>query len=501
MTETKIILPQDYSPPFNLLDDPIQNEIVLESGFKILQLQKKTLTIVNRSELKLKELEMREEYDKENSILKDEIKTLRERISAIHSLHEKERDKIISDSEKYQEQLLNKLKSTQLSELDEMQKKETSHIETIVNLEKENLAKRIALEEEYKNKLKIIQESFENDLTEMKKINSSLNEKVMMISNSQHETIAMIQKSYEERERKLYDLCNDKQKANDKLAADLSKITENLSKKPSSAVATGIIGEEMIEHWIGELFNSADITNLSNQTAKGDLHVKLHNKKYLIEVKNKLTIVKTDIDKFIRDVETNKDDIHGALFVTINTSNIPNKGDMSLEYIAEIPVIYLYVKDMQTLGVAIKTLSFLNNKSDSSLLTILINELYIKINSLSSNLVTLEKNANDNKTVIETMRKDIKNAVMSLDNLFQENPDLKIEKSIHLLEYTPEEIKIIRNTYTTNKKAKLGDYITALEKTIKYVQDRGGIAKIKSICTNVAPKINFPVAEIPKLDI
>ena len=243
----------------------------------------------------------------------------------------------------------------------------------------------------------------------------------------------------------------------------------------------GEIGEEMIYNWTLELFNAAEITDQSKFTAKCDLRVKINNKLFLMEVKNKVAVVKADIDKFIRDIGENAAEIHGGLFISVNSPSIPNKGDFYLEYINDVPVIYLHVDSKSTLKVALKTLLFLNNKTDSDVLTMLVNNMHARISSMSINAASLERNLTDSRTSLESIKREIKLSLESLNDLFESSPEYKFEVSVQKLEFTGEEIAAIKSLYVSNKKVKMVDYAKHLQVSVKYLQDRGGFAKIKKI--------------------
>jgi hypothetical protein len=280
------------------------------------------------------------------------------------------------------------------------------------------------------------------------------------------------------------------------LSLQHSALTTALSPKTITTVEIGNIGEEMISKWTRELFNNADIIDTSGQTAKGDLHVRLHNKMFLFEIKNRINIQRPDIEKFIRDIENNISDIHGGLFISLNSPSIPNKGDFSLEYIKEIPVIYLHVPDKATLKVAIKTLLYLNSKTDNTSLTMAINQIYTNIKTVSSASVSMSKNLDDARVNLDSLKREIKNGILYLEQLFAENPEIKFETTVNVTDYRPDEIKLLCEVYNNNKKAKMDDYAKVLNVVPKYLQDRGGAAKIKSIVqrTDITPPVlNFNI--------
>ena len=318
---------------------------------------------------------------------------------------------------------------------------------------------------------------------EVEKTRSSLNELNQKITDFSDLTLNKcmeIYKKADDKEKSLYSIIADQEKNNKILSNQLL----SLCKAPTNAVEIGLVGEELISNWVTELFNNSEVINQSQLTAKGDLHVKLNNKLLLLEIKNKNAIVKLDIDKFIRDIEENSDEIHGGLFISINSPAIPGKGDFSLEYICNIPVIYLHVPDKQTLRVAIKTLMFINSNADNGLLTMTINTIYSKLTSLSLSVSTVEKCLVDSKYATDNLRKEIKNSINVLNDLFENNPELKFETSKVMLDFTNDEIKVLHNVYSKNKKAKIEDYTKAMGCSIKYLQDRGGATKIKKIVTD-----------------
>ncbi len=272
-----------------------------------------------------------------------------------------------------------------------------------------------------------------------------------------------------EREQNFIKLINEERMRN-----KLEVIADGSAKK-------GEIGEEMIYNWTLELFNAAEITDQSKFTAKCDLRVKINNKLFLMEVKNKVTITKADIDKFIRDISENSSEVHGGLFISINSPSIPNKGDFYLEYINDIPVIYLHVDCKATLKVAIKTLLFLNNKTDSDVLTMLVNNVHNRISSMSINAASLERNLTDSRTSLDSLKREIKLSLESLNDLFECSPEYKFEVSVQKLEFNENEIVLLKSIYASNKKAKMADYAQHLKVSVKYLQDRGGYAKIKQL--------------------
>lgn len=333
----------------------------------------------------------------------------------------------------------------------------------------------------YKKDLSKIESIQTTELSEAKAMISSLNKKISDSSDLTLTKCMDIYKKSEEKEKALVSIINDKENTNKLLTTQLSSYI-----KPMTAVSIGAVGEELISGWVTELFTNASITDMSHITAAGDLHVKINNRLLLLEIKNKNTIVKSDIDKFIRDVNENTPDITGGLFISINSPSIPGRGDFSLEYVNNVPVIYLYVPDKSVLKVAIKTLLFINGNVDDALLLMTINSMYSKLTALSSSVSVVEKCLTDSKYATENLRKEIRNSLAVLNDLFEDNPSMKFETMAAItLEFNGDEIKAIHDLYKKNSKAKIADYAKNIGCSVKYLQDRGGAAKIKKITSEV----------------
>lgn len=452
-----ILLPENYCPPINLENDENTNSYIIDMGFKVHQ----SLSNYNKTLSNAKILSNN-----------DDIKTM------FDNLIQYEKDKHAEEINKYSE-TISKLKSL-LSDMTLSHKDEIAELKLLFRSNKDNT---IASLEDEINKIKV---SYEINLENQKK--ASLEETTKLKSDISTLTTALggmhekLNKQLSEREaiflerEKYFIAAINAEKEQSK---HLALISSSLCNNKNSAPVTGIIGEEIIYKWVGELFNSAEIENQSHQTAKCDLRVRLNNKLFLLEIKNKTSIVKSDLDKFTRDISENSDEIHGGLFISLNTPSIPNKGDFSLEYINDIPCIYAHVADRQTLKVSIKTLLLLNNKTDTEILTMIVNVLYSQISGISKNASALEKNLIDSRSTLDSMKKEIRTSLQTLDDLFESNPETKFEVSVQKLDFNEHEIKLLRDTYANNKKTKIGEYAKVLGVSLKHLQDRGGAAKIK----------------------
>lgn len=487
-----ILLPDGYTFPFNATDDADLNAYVVEIGYKVYQYNKKYQDALNKARYSFIQSELKEEYEQslkdaaqkhEQSIksiteefdkskiqlMSKSVKLAEEYEQEIKTLQEKLNAKIMEQEKQAEEKI--KMLQTKLSEAEQHIEEKNKLMQTRYEQSERRLHK---LEEENRDKIRKIAEE---ELIKNKSLQTEINELRTARLVAEKELRSGIEKTYQ-------DTINVERERWNALNMQYTYLASTVASK-STTVGIGNVGEEMITTWVRDLFNTVEITDTSGLTAKGDLHVKIQNKVFLIEVKNRISVQRADIEKFVRDIESNISDIHGGLFISLNSPAIPNKGDFTLEYIGEIPVIYLHVPDRQTLKVAIKSLLFLNNKTDSTLLSMIINQIYGNLKSVSAATVSMSKNLDDSKVSLDSLKRDIRKTITQLDQLFEENPHIKIDSTSQAIEFTAEEIKKINDVYVNNKKAKMSDYISALNVNAKYLQDRGGASRIKAICSSV----------------
>ena len=117
----------------------------------------------------------------------------------------------------------------------------------------------------------------------------------------------------------------------------MDELTENLDEKPTvklvkSSYYRGVIGENGIQQIIHSVRPEFDIIDTHRQPHSADIHVvdPATKLRYIVEVKNKLTIKKQDIEKFVDDVSRARakylDEAVVGLFVSISANSICKKG-------------------------------------------------------------------------------------------------------------------------------------------------------------------------------
>ena len=148
----------------------------------------------------------------------------------------------------------------------------------------------------------------------------------------------------------------------------LSQILEPVIKHYSGTNSEkGASGEQTIYNMLlsNDSYRDALIIDTSNTTASGDIRFKWRKLNCLIEIKNKQTITKNDIDKFARDITANSiiasdtttrdasdaedraqmcGKVNCAIFCSLRTDVIPahTRDVIQLDFINGCPVIYLF---------------------------------------------------------------------------------------------------------------------------------------------------------------
>ena len=133
---------------------------------------------------------------------------------------------------------------------------------------------------------------------------------------------------------------NDKNTMITTLSTKIDSIYSIIESLKSSNAAKGSFGENCIRSMLQTFFPSAEINDVSHIPHSGDLMMLYNNTTIMIEIKTKSYTTKEDLLKFEKDVEMHTNECNAALFVT-SSCGIPNKGDFALEFMHDIPVIYV----------------------------------------------------------------------------------------------------------------------------------------------------------------
>ena len=100
--------------------------------------------------------------------------------------------------------------------------------------------------------------------------------------------------------------------------------------------AKGNQGELLIQNLLRSTFQEYEIIDTSNRPHATDIEMNSgEGSRIIFEVKSKKIVERRDITKFMNDIRTLQTDhnaIHGAVFVSTQSQNIPGKGSISMEF-------------------------------------------------------------------------------------------------------------------------------------------------------------------------
>ena len=160
--------------------------------------------------------------------------------------------------------------------------------------------------------------------------------------------------------------------------SDISKLTSELNKSIDSIQPLkkfilgsneekGTLGENSILNLLKISYLSGVVEDVSKTAASGDLLFKYKQLKCLIEVKNKNKITIDDVDKFKRDIQTNKSTINCGIFVTIMSASIPGYSQelIQLDYVEGVPTIYTYLQSPHDLLYSVACLEKILTTNDT----------------------------------------------------------------------------------------------------------------------------------------
>ena len=154
--------------------------------------------------------------------------------------------------------------------------------------------------------------------------------------------------SLSEKDSKLREMDNSlKNIVNEFCEGELNKLRQLVAEKDNEIkslrntnAVKGVIGENLIMDILKDIFRDASIVNTGKHAHECDIQMTDSIGNLIaFESKYKTTITKGDIDKFYYDVE-NLPGLHGAVFVSINSCNIPGKGDVCIEF-ANVPLLFI----------------------------------------------------------------------------------------------------------------------------------------------------------------
>ena len=299
-------------------------------------------------------------YEAEKTAIENELQAQKQEMKKIidninnELLQYKERYAIQIDTEKkYYERELDNLREV-ISKLNDSNSKLEAEYKERLNKEFDNERKIYALQ----------LANLQGDINKLNDSNSKLEAEYKERYTTQIDT----ERKYYEREvvnlRERIDQLIKENNNTDIITKDffMSNLQQALNPSKSlSPVVIGQEGEDQIATYLLNKYIESIVERTEKEAHKGDIYFIWNTLKCMIEVKNKETLTKNDISKFVDNITSLSDQkrINCAIFISLKTNIIPKKTreSLQLEYINAIPVIYIYLDNNQILSCGITLLS------------------------------------------------------------------------------------------------------------------------------------------------
>ena len=190
----------------------------------------------------------------------------------------------------------------------------------------------------------------------------------------------------------------------------------------------GTAGEKFIYNILttNDRYTDAVVEDKSGVAKRGDIYFKWKQMRCLIEVKNKISLRREDIEKFERDIDvsrTSSDNINCALFISLQTDVFPghHRNLVQFDYYNNILVSYLYLSSINDLHYVIccmdkLIMSITTNDEQTSKLIKHFTNYYSYLNSTRA---VYEKHITaKNKEIMQYTKliKDLDNVVKNITN-------------------------------------------------------------------------------------
>ena len=453
----------------------------------------------------------------------------------IAALRNKYSNEVQLETERLNQQLMEQVKhNTALQKKIESEREQQSNqydikIKQIIQDNEKDIA---ALRNKYSNDVQLETERLNQQLMEQIKQNTILNKK---IENEREQIYTLTDKIRKDVMTELYDRntlekelvkneikdsyittinqlenrineMKNEMKEKEQCLLDVGKIVKYYEFENTSV--KGAKGEHKVQEIIKSLYKTSIITDTSGTPHAGDLRLTIDNLNCLIEVKNKKYVSEDDVKKFLSDVDTNKKLINCALFISLESENIPTKGNFHIEIINTMPVIYIYKYDNSSISFAIESLFFFIDKFSK------LTKKSLKDEEVSTGIVNVIKNTNKTikkesariNTIIKHLERQVSQLQITKKNLIADNiniqtffnnveieiesdsPDEKEEKeedpktSNDDFKYSEEDMLKIKNWIITNKKKPTRVNLASILEITQYEVDKRGtkILNLKS---------------------
>ena len=303
------------------------------------------------------------------------------------------------------------------------------------------------------------------------------------------------------------------------LLARLDPITKLYS---SSSVEKGQSGEALIQNILSQIFTTCVIENVSQTDHCCDILFKLAELGIdaLIEVKNKSSLRMEDVKKFHHDIMEQSEKINCALFISINTPNIPTKGNFAVDFRGGKPVIYMHMQSAEMIKHAVQMMGLLlknintdktgganEEKNNQHEVVELIGDIYstiksgsAKIHRIKITIAQLSRLANDTSVLIS---KSVDSIITFYTKFDAFKGDVDINEDANETKYSNEDVaklvEYVKREQVIPTRSDISKMLTLSEVSIR---KRGGVRELKKILKqHIVKKDDIPAEVLGNSDI
>jgi hypothetical protein len=435
------------------------------------------------------------QHSKQVESLKQEVQMLKKQTA--DDFNSKLKDQLTQQSEQYDIKMKQIIKDNE-KEIQALRNKYMND----AKLDTQRLS--VQLDEQLKQN-KILQNKLEQEREQIYKLNDKIRKEIMeeiharnkmekeIVKNEIKDSYVSIISNLEKRIKEM----KMEMESKEKCLFDVGKIVKYYEFE--NTAVKGAKGENKVQEIIKSYYKNASITDTSGTPHMGDLRLIIKDLNCLIEIKNKKYVSEDDVKKFLSDIESNKKTINCALFVSLESENIPTKGNFHVEIVNTMPIIYIYKYDNSSINFAIECLMFLIDKFSK------LSKKSRKTEEISTNMIdiitsvnkTNRKEINRINTIIKHLERQVAQLQISKKNLTSENiniqtlfnnseielaedsPDEKEEEETVEESYTNDEIDKVKKWTLDNKKVPVKSDIQTILNITRYEVDKRGTKSIR----------------------
>lgn len=322
-----------------------------EDNVLLLQRQEASISDKYAQEFELYKKKLTESHRLQMRYVEDELNVLQNEKKNIKFMLENEITERLTKDFTFEKKLLEK-------EIESVKRTEQFYLDKVETYKSELCKLQNSVNSIIKDTKAEMENLYQNEINATKAEHNKLRNDVELIKK---ETKAEMEKQYQSKIESLQKVIEEYNSSNVKLISECRESSKLISDQVKDSLKPilkmyvgsneekGTAGENLIANILrSDRYTGSTVYDTSSQTARGDLLFKHKHLRCMLEIKNKKTITKDDVEKFERDVResiNSENTINCAMFVSLQTDQIYGKPKdiFQVDFINGIPVIYMYI--------------------------------------------------------------------------------------------------------------------------------------------------------------